>query len=184
MSCVALCIKLVTWMFGHRGRRRRLLLPPHGQGPGEHEEELCPYPPRTVIVLDTNPSEERDGRSLHKSEIELREVPYGNIEEQRRVYNTDNGTRSRGAARAAAASSAKDGQDERLNGGGSRMKRETTNGSTMTRTGTPSVQLERSYYSGSGSSHESDDDIRGGGEAAEGRDGDEEENDIGRRRLR
>lgn len=26
MSCVALCIRFCTWMFGHRGRRRRILL--------------------------------------------------------------------------------------------------------------------------------------------------------------
>lgn len=183
MSCVALCIKLVSWMFGHRGRRRRILLRPHGQGAGEHEEGLCPHPPRTVIVLDTNPSEGRDGCALHESEIELREVPFGNIEEQRGVYKDG----SSGAARAAG-SSTKDGEDERLNGGGgSRMKRETTNGSTMTRTGTPSViGQERSYYSSSGSSHEEDADVEGDGEAAEGHDGDgdEEEEHTERRRLR
>lgn len=187
MSCVALCIKLVSWMFGHRGRRRRVLLRPHGQGAGEHEEALCPYPPRTVIVLDTNPSEERDGCALDKSEIELREVPFGNIEEQRRVYKAGN---SGSAPRA----STKDGEDERLNG--SRMKRETTNGSTMTRTGTPSViGQERSYYSNSGSSHGDEADVGGYGEAADGEaaeghggDGDEgggeEEEDFERRRLR
>lgn len=178
MSCVALCIKLISWMFGHRGRRRRFLPLPHGQGADEqHEEELCRYQPkpRTVIVLDTNPSGERDGRALHKSEIELREVPFGNIEEQLGVCK-DGG----GAARAAAGST-KDGEDERFNGSGvSRMKRETTNGSTMTRTGTPSVigQQDSCYCSDSGSSHGAD--VRDeGGEQEEEEEGGEEEGGEG-----
>lgn len=170
MSCVALCLKLVTWMFGHRGRRRILLLPPE-ERVGEHEEGLCPHPPRTVIVLGTNPSVERDGYDAlqHTSEIELRKVPFGNIEAQRTVCNGGGSgvTREAGCANDG-------GEGERRNGGGSRMKRERKIGSAMTQTGTPSVngQRERGYYPSSGSSHEAD--VEGDGEAGD-REGDEEE---------
>eukprot|EP00903_Cladosiphon_okamuranus_P009336 g8904.t1 len=151
MSCVALCIKLVSWMFGHRGRRRRVPRRPHERSMGEHEEE----------------------RALHKSEMELRDVPFGNIEGHRKFFNK-NGSGSSGAARASGPM--KDGESELLSsgggggGGGSPMTRETTNGSTLTRTGTPSVlgEQERSYYSTSGSSHDEETDARGEDEAVEG----------------
>lgn len=158
MSCVALCIKCVSWMVGHRGRRRRIFLLPEqgwrpdlGQNDDEEDgEELCPCrTPRTVIVLNTIPAEQRNGRVLQTSEIELREVPFGNIEEQQQQQRRrpgGNGDAAVVGAKGFNMMSGKQGQ-----AGGLRLQRERTGGSTMTRTGTPSMngELERTPSSSS-----------------------------------
>ncbi|CAN0070221.1 unnamed protein product, partial [Scytosiphon promiscuus] len=143
ISCLALCIKLASWMFGHRGRRRRiLLLPPderqnHRQFNDGEEEDDYPRSPRPIIIVGENSARQGNVCGVHPTEIELREVPFGNIEEQRRTPKTGQD----GDAVFGKGASNREG-DERLNGSGIGLKRDTTNASMMTRTGTPSVNGE------------------------------------------
>lgn len=79
MSCVALCIKCLSWMFGYRGRRRVLARPQIGQDINGR---------RTYTAVD-DIAEQRQNGVLHTSEIELPETSYRNIEEQRSSGNRD-----------------------------------------------------------------------------------------------
>lgn len=155
MSCVALCIKLASWMFGHRGRRRRiLLLPPHHehyhrQFSDGDDEIFHEQSPRPIIVLGDNSARQHNGGGLQTSEIELREVPFGSIEDQRRTMDKDHNDAAF--------------EHQRFNRSGTLLKRDTTNTSMMTRTGTPSVNGEHCDVS-PGASH-------GSGESGYGNDG-------------
>lgn len=79
MSCVALCIKLVSWIFGQRRPRRRLIR--HTQE--ENDSRVPAY-----IPLDhhhhRHPNSncvEECNADVHASTVELREIPFRNIEE-------------------------------------------------------------------------------------------------------
>ncbi|CAN0547084.1 unnamed protein product, partial [Ectocarpus sp. 12 AP-2014] len=145
MSCVALCIKLASWMFGHRGRRQRVPLLPHEQqNDGEAEQQLYSPHQQPVIILDTNPAEQRSGCTLHASEIELRQVPFGNLEAQRETKNSDDNDDDVAFRTGAQADPNKIRKQQHLKGSASRMERDTTTGtSIMTRAGTPSTNGEQ-----------------------------------------
>ncbi|CAM9198187.1 unnamed protein product, partial [Ectocarpus sp. 6 AP-2014] len=145
MSCAALCIKLASWMFGHRGRRQRVPLLPHEQqNDGEAEEQLYYPHQQPVIILDTNPAEQRSGCTLRASEIELRQVPFGNLEAQRETKNSDADDDDVALRTEAQADPNKIRKQQHLKGSASRMERDTTTGtSIMTRAGTPSTNGER-----------------------------------------
>ncbi|CAM9781963.1 unnamed protein product, partial [Ectocarpus fasciculatus] len=155
MSCVALCIKLASWVFGHRGRRHRVPLLPHDQQTdGEAAEQLYYPHQETVIILDTNPNPtgQRNGFALHASEIELRQVPFGNLEAQREAKNSGEEDEDDVAFRTGAQAYPNEiRKEQQLKGSGSRLERDTTTGtSIMTRAGTPSTNGEREDSSDAG----------------------------------
>lgn len=82
MSCVALCIKLVTWIFGQRRPRRRLIR----QIQEDNSSRVPAYTPldnhhhHYHHHPNSNGAEERN-EDVHDSDVELREVPFRNIEE-------------------------------------------------------------------------------------------------------
>ncbi|CAM9723874.1 unnamed protein product, partial [Hapterophycus canaliculatus] len=168
ISCIALCIKLASWIFGHRGRRRRmLLLPSHHQHyqpefSDEDGEYFYTRSPRPIIVLGDTSARQRYGCGLEASEIELREVPFGSIEEQRRTLNKDHGE----AAFEAELPGSIGGQPP-LTGSGRRLERDATNTSMMTRTGTPSVNGEHCDGGGSDSDGSSEEEEEAGEEREE-----------------
>lgn len=121
MSCVAMCIKCFTWLFGHRGRRRRIRVPV-GSNVSDTKQEEIEGARRTYVVLDdlrVYKSAEQKNSVLCTSEIELCEEPSQILEKRRsggdyvRTKNTPQAEASMSTAESMSNGTSKRSFDER-----------------------------------------------------------------------